>query len=90
MPHIKNAYTHENLYTYMFDYLEILSLSEYAFTLIIRMRWDVVIGAEGILRCSTKSLLLLTINESTIHTIHTYDQPSRVYDRVSRLVFASL
>ena len=30
-----------------------------------------MIGAEGILRCSTKSLLLITINESTIHTIHT-------------------
>ena len=35
--------------------------------------WYVVIGAEGILRCSTKSLLLLIINESTIRTIHTYD-----------------
>ena len=38
------------------------------------------IGAEGILGCSPKSLLLLTINESTIYTIHAYDQPSRVYN----------
>ena len=37
------------------------------------LRWYVVIGAEGILRCSTKSLLLLTINRSTLYTIHTYD-----------------
>ena len=39
----------------------------------VNVRWYVVIGAEGILRCSTKSLLLLTINQSTIYTIHTYD-----------------